>query len=70
MIRIFVPDRDGYRSVYGPRGTRKAEGKAEGARMRKRPVPRLDKFTPLQFAVQAGQIEAAGQAAEAAPDPR
>jgi len=25
MIRIFVPDRDGYRSVYGPRGTRKAE---------------------------------------------
>jgi hypothetical protein len=25
MIRIFVPDADGYRPVYGPRGTRKAE---------------------------------------------
>jgi hypothetical protein len=25
MIRIFVPDRDGYRPLYGPRGTRKAE---------------------------------------------
>ena len=25
MIRIFVPDRDGYRPLNGPRGTRKAE---------------------------------------------
>ncbi|HEY6139611.1 MAG TPA: glucosidase [Thermoanaerobaculia bacterium] len=25
MIRIFLPDRDGYRPVNGPRGTRKAE---------------------------------------------
>jgi hypothetical protein len=25
MIRIFVPDGDGYRPLYGPRGTRKAE---------------------------------------------
>jgi hypothetical protein len=25
MIRIFVPDEDGYRPVYGPRGTKKAE---------------------------------------------
>ena len=25
MIRIFLPDADGYRPVYGPRGTRKAE---------------------------------------------
>jgi hypothetical protein len=25
MIRIFLPDSDGYRPVYGPRGTRKAE---------------------------------------------
>jgi hypothetical protein len=25
MIKIFLPDADGYRPVYGPRGTRKAE---------------------------------------------
>jgi hypothetical protein len=25
MIRIFVPDADGYRALYGPRGTRKSE---------------------------------------------
>jgi hypothetical protein len=25
MIRIFLPDADGYRPLYGPRGTRKAE---------------------------------------------
>ncbi len=25
MIRIFLPDHDGYRPVYGPRGTRKSE---------------------------------------------
>ena len=25
LINIFVPDSDGYRPVYGPRGTRKAE---------------------------------------------
>jgi hypothetical protein len=25
MIHIFLPDRDGYRAVYGPRGTRKSE---------------------------------------------
>ena len=25
LINIFVPDADGYRPVYGPRGTRKAE---------------------------------------------
>ena len=25
MIRIFIPDADGYRPLYGPRGTRKAE---------------------------------------------
>ncbi|HWW61370.1 MAG TPA: glucosidase, partial [Thermoanaerobaculia bacterium] len=25
MIRIFIPDADGYRPVFGPRGTRKAE---------------------------------------------
>jgi len=25
MIHIFLPDRDGYRPVYGPRGTRKSE---------------------------------------------
>ena len=25
LIRIFVPDAEGYRPVYGPRGTRKAE---------------------------------------------
>jgi len=25
MIRIFLPDRDGYRPLHGPRGTRKAE---------------------------------------------
>jgi len=25
MIRIFLPDHDGYRPLYGPRGTRKAE---------------------------------------------
>ena len=25
LISIFVPDADGYRPVYGPRGTRKAE---------------------------------------------
>jgi hypothetical protein len=25
MIRIFIPNADGYRPVYGPRGTRKAE---------------------------------------------
>jgi len=25
MVHIFLPDRDGYRPVYGPRGTRKAE---------------------------------------------
>jgi hypothetical protein len=25
MIHIFLPDRDGYRPLYGPRGTRKAE---------------------------------------------
>jgi hypothetical protein len=25
MIRIFLPDDDGYRPLYGPRGTRKAE---------------------------------------------
>ena len=25
MIRLFVPDRDGYRPIYGPPGTRKAE---------------------------------------------
>jgi len=25
MIRLFVPDRDGYRPIYGPRGTRKSE---------------------------------------------
>ena len=30
----------------------------ETARYRRRPVPRLDTFTPLQFAVHAGQIEA------------
>ena len=25
LIHIFIPDRDGYRPVYGPRGTRKSE---------------------------------------------
>jgi hypothetical protein len=25
MIRIFLPDPDGYRPAYGPRGTRQAE---------------------------------------------
>jgi hypothetical protein len=25
MIKLFVPDQDGYRPVYGPRGTRKSE---------------------------------------------
>ena len=25
LIKLFVPDADGYRPLYGPRGTRKAE---------------------------------------------
>ena len=42
-----------------PKASAAEDGSPGGSRTRRRPVPRLDAFTPLQFAVHAGRIEAA-----------
>jgi ankyrin repeat protein len=43
-----------------PKDSPAENGKTAGSRARRRPVPRLDTLTALQFAVHAGQVEAAG----------
>jgi ankyrin repeat protein len=62
VIRALVAAGADMRAVS--RGPSAVKDPAEGAppstaRYRRRPVPRLDTFTPLQFAVHAGRIEAA-----------
>src|SRR3989441_579649 len=62
VIRALVDAGADMRAVS--RGPSAPKDPAEGAppstaRYRRRPVPRLDTFTPLQFAVHAGRIDAA-----------
>ncbi len=69
VIRALVEAGADLRAVsHGPAESKApaaADGSSEGARMRRRPVPRLDAFTPLQFAVHAGRVEGARALIEA-----
>jgi ankyrin repeat protein len=63
VIRALVAAGADMRAVsHGPSAPKAPpaeDGNSSASRMRRRPVPRLDAFTPLQFAVHAGRIEAA-----------
>src|SRR2546425_1959295 len=62
VIRALVGAGADMRAVsHGPSGVKDPDkvAKSSNSRYERRPVPRLDRFTSLQFAVHAGQIEAA-----------
>src|SRR5215510_8725815 len=62
VVRALVGAGADMRAVSrGPSGVKDPDkvAKSSNSRYERRPVPRLDTFTPLQFAVHAGQIESA-----------
>jgi ankyrin repeat protein len=62
VIRALVGAGADMRAVsHGPSGVKDPDkvAKSSNSRYERRPVPRLDRFTSLQFAVHAGHIEAA-----------
>ena len=66
VVRVLIQARADVRAVS--RGPLSPEGITDGESINKRVAPRVDVFTPLQFAVHAGRIEAARALLEAGAD--